>query len=133
MRKINLLACIAVVAIAFVAYQWFGTTPGSRAATAVPAMRPDTAAPQRVLVSLEFSAGKLIGPSTIKVEEGDVVRLDLTVDAADRLHLHGYDLELPLRAGEPARLEFTASRTGRFTYELHHADIELGALEVYPR
>jgi hypothetical protein len=33
----------------------------------------------------------------------------------------------------PATLHFVADQTGRFTFELHGAGIELGALEVYPR
>ena len=41
--------------------------------------------------------------------------------------------ELRIRAGEPATLEFAATRTGRFELELHKRHTELGALEVYPQ
>jgi hypothetical protein len=30
-------------------------------------------------------------------------------------------------------LNFVAKRTGRFGLELHRAELDLGALEVYPR
>ncbi|HUP91086.1 MAG TPA: hypothetical protein VM074_02480 [Solimonas sp.] len=73
------------------------------------------------------------GPALIQVHEGDAVQLSVTSDHDDELHLHGYDLELALKAGVPGELSFTADRSGRFEYELHHAHLELGALEVQPR
>ncbi len=73
------------------------------------------------------------GPSVIKLMQGETVTLRVTSDVSDDLHLHGYDLHLHLKPNEAAALTFVADRTGRFTYELHHARLELGALEVYPR
>lgn len=73
------------------------------------------------------------GSSVIRVREGDRVRLELTMDTADELHVHGYDLHLITRPDEMVSLDFVAKRTGRFGLELHRAEIELGALEVYPR
>ena len=83
---------------------------------------------------LVIRQGRLVsGPTVIKVHQGDDVIVHLTSDAADELHLHGYDLHAKTRAGETVTLQFSATRTGRFGYELHHANAELGALEVYPR
>jgi hypothetical protein len=96
-------------------------------------IQPNPPTQTTVSVTLQFSGGKLVGPATITAREGDAISLTVTSDKADELHLHGYDLELTLRPGEPATLKFAATHTGRFTYELHHADIELGTLEVYPR
>jgi FtsP/CotA-like multicopper oxidase with cupredoxin domain len=73
------------------------------------------------------------GSSVIQVREGDRVRLELTTDTSDELHVHGYDLHLKTRSGELVSLNFVAKRTGRFALELHRAELELGALEVYPR
>lgn len=73
------------------------------------------------------------GPSLIRVQQGDPVHIVIESDQDDEFHLHGYDLVLPLKAGAPGELQFTADRSGRFTYELHARHLELGALEVLPR
>jgi hypothetical protein len=79
----------------------------------------------------------------IRVKEGDVVRLRWTSDRPLVLHLHGYDIERHIAAGQTAELSFTARATGRFPIHVHaagergagHADEDtpLAVLEVYPR
>jgi plastocyanin len=91
-------------------------------------------APAAAVIEMVVAKGRVVsGPSVVKVTQGDRVRLGVTVDAADELHLHGYNLHLNLKPGQRAQLDFVAGKSGRFTYELHHADLELGAIEVYPR
>jgi len=98
----------------------------------VAAPAPGVPAPQ--VYSLVVSKGRRVsGPELIQVHVGDTVTLEVTSDQPDELHLHGYDLHLKLLPGEPGRLSFTASHSGRFDYELHHAQLELGALEVLPQ
>ncbi len=92
------------------------------------------AAPAPQVYSLMVSKGRRVsGPELIQVHAGDAVTLEVISDQPDELHLHGYDLRLKLLPGEPGRLSFTASHSGRFDYELHHAQLELGALEVLPQ
>lgn len=84
--------------------------------------------------ALIVRSGRLAsGPSVIQVRQGDRVRLELTTDTSDELHVHGYDLHLKTRPDELVSLDFVAKRTGRFGLELHRAALDLGALEVYPR
>lgn len=73
------------------------------------------------------------GPALVRVQQGEVVRLTVTSNRADELHLHGYDLQMVLHPEQPAVLEFTALRSGHFEFELHEANVELGALEVLPQ
>lgn len=75
---------------------------------------------------------RISGPELIQVRQGDSLMLTLISDHADELHVHGYDLELELKPGEAATLSFEATHTGRFDLELHHAHLELGAIEVLP-
>jgi hypothetical protein len=83
---------------------------------------------------LVIKGGRLVsGPAVIQVREGERVALHIRSDRGDELHLHGYDLHAQIRPGETASLQFTADRTGRFDLELHKANAELGALEVYPQ
>ncbi|MDP3856347.1 MAG: hypothetical protein Q8Q73_01150 [Stagnimonas sp.] len=85
---------------------------------------------------LRIEQGELVGGArTLSVSQGSPVLIELLSDRAGELHLHGYDRELPVRAGELARLEFTPDQAGRFGLELHAhgGHVELGALEVLPR
>ncbi len=109
------------------------STP-SQAVAVAPQQAVAPAPPAPEIFDLVIRQGRLVsGPTVIKVRQGDEVILHLTSDAADELHLHGYDLHAKTRPGETVALQFSATRTGRFGYELHHANAELGALEVYPR
>jgi heme/copper-type cytochrome/quinol oxidase subunit 2 len=76
---------------------------------------------------------RVSGAGVLKVQQGEDVTLHITSDTADEFHLHGYNLLVQLRPHQTATLHFIAKLAGRFTYELHKSDLELGALEVYPR
>ena len=85
-------------------------------------------------VSIVVKGGKPVpGPSVVKLKRDDPVVLQVVSDAADELHVHGYNLQLKLRPNEPATLKFAARRTGRFSIELHKSGAELGVLEIYPK
>jgi plastocyanin len=76
---------------------------------------------------------RVSGPAVLKVSQGDEVTLHITADTADEFHLHGYNLIVQLLPNNTATMHVVAKLTGRFTYELHKSELELGALEVYPR
>jgi FtsP/CotA-like multicopper oxidase with cupredoxin domain len=106
------------------------------AAAATPAAGPLQAGPPLADArefTFEIAAGAARGPAQLIVREGERVTLRVRSDAADELHLHGYDISVPLPAGEEVVLKFVASNAGRFELELHRAHLELGALEVHPR
>lgn len=67
---------------------------------------------------------------TYEVVLGADVRIEITSDVSDELHLHGYDLVLALEPGEPGVLEFTADIEGRFELETHDLGLQLLQLEV---
>lgn len=100
--------------------------------TAPPQAAPPV--PTESVVELVVQKRRLVsGPAVIQVKDGTPIVLKITTDADDEFHLHGYDRELRLRAGQTAVLKFVADRSGRFEYELHHAHRTLGVLEVTPR
>lgn len=71
---------------------------------------------------------------TIRVTEGDDVRIDWTSDEAVDLHLHGYDIEAGAAPGRPASMAFRAHTAGRFPVTAHNfGHRTLLYLEVYPR
>ena len=95
--------------------------------------------PQQV-IEARIENRKVVEPSeAIRITEGDVIELRWTSDEAVELHLHGYDLELEVRPGEPAAMVIEAHATGRFPITSHgwgeggHGHDALTYLEVYPR
>ena len=79
---------------------------------------------------------------TLRVTEGDRVRLRWTADAPTVLHLHGYDIEQEVAPGQATEFVLEAYATGRFPVEVHahgdashhsHDEAPLVVLEVYPR
>ena len=95
------------------------------------------------IFSIAVSEGQVEAKDrTIKVLQGDAVKLQWISDKSLILHLHGYDLTLNLLARVPGTMVFKAHATGRYPVAIHHANNHKksghhgGAvlyLEVYPR
>jgi hypothetical protein len=66
----------------------------------------------------------------VKVPLGSDVRLEVTADQADEVHLHGYDRKVEIEPGTPAVLEFQADTPGVFEVELEEAALKLVELQV---
>jgi hypothetical protein len=89
---------------------------------------------------LAIEDGKVApGSRTIRVTQGESVRLRWTSDKAMALHLHGYDIEMKVIPGGMTEFSFRAHAAGRFNVETHadgsshHHGSPLMVLEVYPR
>ena len=84
-------------------------------------------------VTLRIENGKVVeGPKVIKLRKDAIVDLTVICDSIDEIHIHGYNIISKLSPHQPTTLRLVARHTGRFTFELHKADIELGAFEIYP-
>ncbi|WP_433533901.1 hypothetical protein ACQPZK_17055 [Micromonospora sp. CA-249363] len=77
-------------------------------------------------------AKRRITPPTgrVTVTKGQSVRITVTSDVADELHVHGYDLGARLPAGTPGSVEFRADKTGLFEVETHETELVLFQLVV---
>ena len=64
-------------------------------------------------------ANDLMTPDTIQVKRGDNVTLNLETDRPGSFHIHGYDLEQEVAAGEVTQFQFVANATGRFRINFH--------------
>ena len=98
----------------------------------------ETVQPAPEATRIEIRGGAVVGgPADIKVKKGDVVRIVVSSDAHDDIHLHGYDIEKEVEPGRPARFRFTADLEGIFEMESHVAedagkDPLVGKLTVEP-
>jgi plastocyanin len=82
-------------------------------------------------IKVAVKAGKVV-PSAHreKVPQGDTVRLVVTTDTADEVHVHGYDLKKDVAAGKTGTIEFVTDQSGVFEVELEAAALQLLQLEV---
>ncbi len=83
------------------------------------------------LVEIEVAEGQAsVAADRVEVALGEQVRLAVTSDTADELHVHGYDQSVELVPGRQTTLELTADTPGLFDVELHESGLLLVQLEV---
>ena len=136
--RLGLIALAAVLAVvAFVVFSPDDTDdkaddPGDRAAETTPAevTEEQTAptatapsAPPPAADEIVLKAGKPEGGvQRIVVKKGDTLRLLVSSDGNDEIHLHGYDITRKAAPGKPARFRFKADVEGVFEIESHTAE-----------
>jgi hypothetical protein len=85
--------------------------------------------PERIAVRGGRPVG---GVKRLEFEKGETVRLVVRSDAAEEVHVHGYDVLEPVRPGRTARLRFRADIEGVFEVELERAHVQIARLVVEP-
>jgi hypothetical protein len=79
--------------------------------------------PEPAVTRIRIQGGQVVGgPKTVEVAKGDAVRLVVAADAADEIHVHGYDITKNAGPGAPARFVFRADLEGVFEVESHVAE-----------
>ena len=73
------------------------------------------------------------GVKTLKYENGDTIALRFVADQPLEVHIHGFDRELALKAGEPVVTRFKANLEGIFEVEEHETEELVAKLEVRPK
>lgn len=106
------------------------TTPAPTAATPAPTATTDNT-PKVFLIRTK--GGAPVGEvSSVEAKKGDTVRIDVTSNVDEKVHVHGYDIEKAVAAGRRARLRFPATIDGRFEIEFHESGEKIGELTVNP-
>ncbi|HEY0691830.1 MAG TPA: hypothetical protein VGD71_22645 [Kribbella sp.] len=98
------------------------------------ATQPQTSTPSNtadVTINVTVANGK-VNPSgaSINVKAGQTVLITAVSDAADEVHVHGYDKQLPLTPGKPASVRFVANMKGTFEIETHESNKLVAKLVV---
>ena len=107
-----------------------GSTSG--ASSTSPAASPTASKTAKVTdIVVSVKDGK-VSPKAhrVKVAEGSSVRILVSSDVDDEVHVHGYEIEREVSAGQSATIEFTADQTGVFAVETHESDLLLFQLQV---
>ena len=82
-------------------------------------------------ISLTVSGGKVTGQTgRVKVALGTRLRITVTSDVADEIHVHVYDLKQEVSAGASASIEFVADKPGVVEVELERAGLTLTRLAI---
>jgi hypothetical protein len=142
-QRISLVvAALAVAVVAFLIARPGGDDEPDRSAATTPAQpqtetgtgedsaepQPTTeteppARPMPKATRIQIEGGTVVGGAkNIDVSKGDTVRIVVSSDATDEIHLHGYDITRDAGPGQPARFRFKANAEGAFEIESHTAE-----------
>ena len=90
-----------------------------------------SASPAVTTIEIQLKDGK-VSPNGDRVDlnQGDQFVLDITSDRDDEVHVHGFDKEIEVSAGQHVRVPMTADRTGRFEVESHHPELLIVVLQI---
>lgn len=92
---------------------------------------PPTPTFSGVLISARVEGGKAqVVERRVRISLGQIVRLEITSDASDELHVHGYEKKAEVVAGELLVYEFLADIPGVFEIEMERARLSLVEIEV---
>jgi hypothetical protein len=142
-QRITLLAAAALVAVVAVvvavASGGSDSTDQATKTTQTSSEEPhETVVNEQKFHRIRIKGGEPVGGvQDIKVHKGEHVRIVVSADAHDDIHLHGYDIEKTVEPGAPAQFNFVANIEGIFEIESHVAEHEgreplMGKLTVEP-
>ena len=111
------------------------TAPSSPVSSApsTPSAGSTSAAPSAdvKVIAVRYRNGKVTpSPDRISVSKGQNVRIEVTSDATDEIHVHGYDLKADLTPGQKAVVSFRADQPGLYEVEVEDAGVVLFQLLV---
>lgn len=82
-------------------------------------------------IAVSIAGGKVSpAPDRIEVKAGTTVKLTVTSDVADQVHVHGVDKEFSLSPGQPGSITFTVTDPGVYEVETHESGKTLFQLVV---
>jgi FtsP/CotA-like multicopper oxidase with cupredoxin domain len=133
-RVLLVAGVVAVAVVAFViAKPGGGDDKGSSSSSNSSSTATTSKAGPRVF-RISLHDGKPAGgQQRLVVKKGDAVRLTVTSDSPDEVHVHGPDIEKEIGPGKPGRYAFTAKVEGVFDVESHKHDTKVAKLVVEPR
>jgi hypothetical protein len=129
MNRMRLFALVTAVSLAAAGCGGEAKTSqpsSSSAPSAAPAPASDT-----VEIRVAIRNHKVEPRSSVhKVPLGRTVRLVVTSDRPDEVHVHGYDKEAEVAANGTVTIQFKADQSGQFEVETHESNLQLLKLQV---
>ena len=105
-------------------------SPAVTSPAATPTATPSPT-PEVRTIAIKLADGKASPNGTrVNLVKGEKIILDITSDRDDEVHIHGFDKEIPVKAGKRVKAELVADRTGRYEVESHHPELLILVLQV---
>jgi plastocyanin len=104
------------------------TVPGAPSAT--PADTTPTNQDVREIAAQIADGTVRTGAETVEVASGEAIRIVVTSDVDDELHVHGVDKTAVLVAGEPTSVALVFDEPGVYEVETHDGGLLLFQLQV---
>lgn len=91
--------------------------------------RPEAAVPE-----VEIRNGDVVGGvQEIEVKSGERIEFEVSSDAPDEIHVHGYEVTEEVEPGKPTRFSFSADAEGIYEVETHDiGQVVIAELRVAP-
>ena len=107
------------------------TTPHA-STTPSPSVTPVPSPSETVqLVEIALKGGKTTpNGDRLTLAKGTVLRLQITADHTDQVHVHGYDVEIAVKAGATVKKDIVLDQVGRFEIESHEPALTILQLVV---
>ena len=104
----------------------------SASPSASPTATPEpTPSASLLVVEVSLKGGKTTpNGDRLTATKGTILRLEITSDHDDEVHVHGYDVEIPVTAGTTVKKEITLDQVGRFEIESHEPALTIVQLVV---
>jgi len=125
------VALVALAVVLFVVLSGGDDNGGGTADTGGSGGNPGKTALETIALKGGEPAG---GVRTLTFTSGDRVRFRVTSDIEGEVHVHGYDIEKPIKAGGSVRFDFPAKLEGGYEIELHHGggENQIAELQIQP-
>jgi len=114
------------------------TTDTGGAATTAPtdesgATAADTTAEKPSVLTIVVRDGEPVGGiQELEFDSGEQIRFKVRSDAAEEIHVHGYDVVEEVAAGGTVEFDFPAEIEGIFEAELEELGVQIAELRVNP-
>ncbi len=134
------VSCLAAVCCAVLVPGCAAPEPAGRAASGQPSVTASATSTSSTatasgddepVIEVRISDGRVTPPpGRVEVSTGDQVIFTIATDVPDEVHVHGYEVERQLPAGETTTVKFTADTPGLFEVETHDSGTQLFQLLV---
>lgn len=136
-RKPALLLCVFAAAVVFAACGSGDESAATNATTeptaTKPGDKPESASMGGKVPTIVVRNGEPVGGiQELEYDAGDEIRFEVSSDAAEEIHVHGYDLMEDVPAGGTVSFDFPAEIEGIFEVELEGLGEQIAELRVNP-
>jgi hypothetical protein len=121
--RLGLVGAVIVVAVVLFVVLRSGDSGSDSSST--------TSAGAGAIPTIQVKDAKSVGGiQDLSVTKGDPIRFKVDSDTAGDVHLHGYEIEKPVKKGGSVSFDVPSTLDGEFEIELHIGGSETNAVQI---